>query len=82
MQMMVLPADLGYNQMVQQLTQVKRQLFPDEFRAEGARSVKKAEFREVTYENFEDICTDLPGFCMIAFLPAITQIEYELEGHN
>ena len=56
--------------------------FPEEVRAERGVSGEKDDLREVTFENFEDICVDKSGFCMLAFLPSITQIDYERENHQ
>lgn len=56
---------------------IKQQYFPDELKQEKIIPKEKDEFREITSDNFEDICEEKPGFCMIGFLPAITSIDYE-----
>jgi len=56
---------------------IKWQFAPDDIKTEKNIPKSKDEFKEITSENFEDICEDKSGFCMIGFLPAITSIDYE-----
>jgi len=59
---------------------IKNQYFGDELKQEKNIPKSKDKYREVTSENFEDICEEKSGFCMIAFLPAITSIDYEFKN--
>ena len=59
---------------------IKNQYFGEELKQEKNIPKSKDKYWEITSENFDDICVEKSGFCMIAFLPAITTIDYEFKN--
>jgi hypothetical protein len=59
-----------------------RTFYRDEIKADSTSTAKKGKLNEVTYDNFEDICEEKQGFCLITFLPSITSIDYEKDSHE
>ena len=46
------------------------------------KKTKNKKLFEVTSENFGDICEDMPGFCMIGFLPGNVGDDYSASDHD
>ncbi len=65
---MVFTNGAQYWDIIDQIMNLKKVLYPDELKIEQNDKSPKDKLREVTYDNFEDICTDKKGFCMLSFL--------------